>query len=61
MSAIDLQTNSAIEVIRGILDRLPDEASRQAVLERVLENRCRTCLDYSATGSFWCCYNSRGG
>ncbi len=60
-SAVELQTSAAIDVIRGILERLPDEVARLVVLERVLEKRCRKCLDYSADGSFWCCYESRGG
>lgn len=52
--------NAAVEVIRGILERLPDEAARKAVLKRVLENRCRKCLDHDPNNSFWCCYESRG-
>lgn len=61
MSGAELQTDAAIAVIRGILERLPDEVARQTVLERVLENHCRKCLAYDPNGSFWCCYDSRGG
>lgn len=54
------QINAAISVIQGILERLPDEAARKLVLERALDSRCRKCLDYDESGSFWCCYDSRG-
>jgi len=56
----EAQVNAVSKAIQEILWNLPDEASRRAVLERVLEKRCRKCLDYDADGSFWCCYDSRG-
>lgn len=59
-SAEDPTIAPAIDVIRGILERLPDEAARVLVLDRVLKNRCRKCLDYCPSGSLWCCYDSRG-
>ena len=59
-SEIELRTDAVVEVIQVILERLPDEEARKAVLERVLENRCRRCLDYDPSGSFWCCQDSRG-
>jgi hypothetical protein len=59
-SVTALQTNAAIEVIHGILERLPDEEARKTALEHVLKNRCRTCLDFNASGQFWCCVESRG-
>lgn len=49
----------ATDAIRKLLEPL-SENDRKAVLEYVLENRCRTCLDYSPSGDFWCCYDSRG-
>ena len=50
----ELQTNAAIEVISGILDRLPDEAARQDVLSRVLDKRCSLPLDdYEAVNLLW--------
>jgi hypothetical protein len=55
-------TNQAVyEEMKRLLDGLPDEASRGVVLMALLTNRCRKCLDYDPSGSFWCCYESRGG
>jgi hypothetical protein len=34
----ELQTDAAIAVIRGILERLPDDAARRTVIARVLDN-----------------------
>jgi hypothetical protein len=52
----------AVKVICTILEQLPDEETRKAVLKDVLKNRCPKCLDYDASGTgFWCCYDSRGG
>jgi hypothetical protein len=56
---MDAEIEAAAKAIQAILDLLPAEGERAAVLERVLKNRCRKCLDYSADGSFWCCYDSR--
>lgn len=39
-----MQIRATVEVIRGILARLPDEASRLAVLGAILDARCRKCL-----------------
>lgn len=58
--AKQMQTRAAVDVIRGILERLPDEASRQLALMGVLEDRCRKCFDFDPTRNFWCCYGSRG-
>ena len=55
-----LSNPSAVAALRAILDQLPDEEARKTVLKIVLESRCPSCLDYSPTGSFWCCYDSRG-
>jgi hypothetical protein len=52
---------ATIATIRELLEALLDEAARVAVLDAVLQNRCRKCLDYDPQGSFWCCYDSRGG
>ena len=52
--------DASVEVIQGILARL-SEQERRTVLSRVLENRCRKCLDHDPSGSFWCCYDSQGG
>jgi hypothetical protein len=57
-------TQATIGEIRKLLASLSDdsdESTRIAVLEKVLVNRCRRCLDYDERGSFWCCYDSRGG
>ena len=53
----------AAELAATILHLLAQEPEemRKAVLERVMKNRCPKCFDYSPSGSFWCCYNSRGG
>lgn len=48
------------EAILKMLEALPDERTRIEVLEQVLKNRCRRCLDYDPQGQFWCCYESRG-
>ena len=61
LDSVKVPPNAAIKLICVILERLPDEESRKAVLESVLKNRCRKCLDFDASGSFWCCYESRGG
>lgn len=55
-----LQTLAAVVVIKGILERLPDEEARKTVLEHLLKDRCRKCLDFNASGQFWCCVESRG-
>jgi hypothetical protein len=59
--SVERQIDAVVEAIQEALTCLPDETSRKAALARVLENRCRTCLDYDESGSFWCCYESRGG
>ena len=51
---------AALTRVREVLDALPDEAARIEVLEEVLKNRCKRCLDYDPRGQFWCCYDSRG-
>lgn len=51
---------ATLNAIQKLLDALP-EAARVEVLTAVLKNRCRKCLDYDESGSFWCCYDSRGG
>jgi hypothetical protein len=56
-----LNADGVVTAIRVLLAALPDDAARALVLERVLENRCRKCLDYDPSGQFWCCYDSRGG
>jgi hypothetical protein len=56
-----LNAEGVATAIRVLLAALPDDAARALVLERVLENRCRKCLDYDPSGQFWCCYDSRGG
>ena len=56
-----LNAEGVVTAIRVLLAALPDDAARVTVLGRVLENRCRKCLDYSPTGSFWCCHDSRPG
>ena len=61
LDSVKAQPNAAVKVICEILKQLPDEESRKAVLEGLLKNRCRKCLDYDAHNSFWCCYESRGG
>lgn len=54
-------TNQATyDEMKRLLDALPDENARTLVLMALLTNRCRTCLDYDPSGSFWCCYDSRG-
>ena len=57
------RTNQAdLDEIQKILSVLPDEQSRQGVLEALLVNRCRKCIDDNPRGGpFWCCYDSRGG
>jgi hypothetical protein len=47
---------ATIREIRALLAALPDEALRREVLEAILENRCRKCLDVDSS---WCCYESR--
>jgi len=34
--------------------------TKKKMLEAVLKNHCRQCLDYDPEGQFWCCYDSRG-
>jgi uncharacterized protein YfdQ (DUF2303 family) len=51
---------TTIAAIQALLEALPDEAVRIAILEEVLQNRCRKCLNHDPQGSFWCCYDSRG-
>lgn len=55
---------AAFDEIQRVLAGLPDEAARKDVLEALLVDRCRQCLDYdpnaTRTGR-WCCYDSRGG
>lgn len=58
---IALTNQSAFDEIQKILAALPDEDARKLVLIALLTNRCRKCLDYDESGSFWCCYDSRGG
>jgi hypothetical protein len=55
-----MTNQDAYDEIQKILAALPDEDARQLVLTAVLTNRCRKCLDYDPSGSFWCCYDSRG-
>ena len=55
-----MNTDTTVDAIRRLLEALPDEAARVEVLAKVLENRCRKCLDYDPNGQFWCCYESRG-
>lgn len=50
----------AIGRIQEALLQLDDEPARIRVLEIVLKNRCRKCLDRDESGQFWCCYESRG-
>jgi hypothetical protein len=50
----------AAEKILRVLESLPDEEARKAVLADVMKHRCPRCFDFSADGSFWCCYDSRG-
>jgi hypothetical protein len=49
----------AVGRIQEALDGLSEDERKEA-LEKVLENRCRKCLDYNPSGQFWCCYESRG-
>ena len=58
---IKLTHQSAYYKIMNIMEKLPDEDSRQLVLTALLSNRCRKCLEYDPNGQFWCCYDSRGG
>jgi hypothetical protein len=52
---------ATIAAIQALLEALPDEVTRVAVLGVILQDRCRKCLDHDPSGSFWCCYDSRGG
>jgi len=56
-----LTNQGAYDEIQKILASLPDEEGRKDVLFALLVNRCKKCLDYDPQGSFWCCYDSRGG
>ena len=56
-----LTNQGAHDEIQKILAMLPDEDARKTVLFAVLVNRCKKCLDYDPHGSFWCCYDTRGG
>lgn len=56
-----MRRDLAVTLIQEQLDKLPDDSERINVLEAVLKNRCRKCLDYDPSGNFWCCYESRGG
>lgn len=51
---------AAIDEIQKILAALPDDEACKIVLSALLTHRCRKCLDYDESGSFWCCYDSRG-
>jgi hypothetical protein len=56
------QTNqAAYDEIQKILAALPDEEARKGMLFLLLIDRCRKCLAYDPSGSFWCCDDSRGG
>ena len=57
---VALVVDSPVDAIRKILEALPDEAARISVLDRVLENRCRKCLDHDPRGHFWCCQFAEG-
>lgn len=58
---LKLTNQAAYDEIQKILAALPDEDARKNVLFALLVNRCKQCLDYDPQGSFWCCYDSRGG
>jgi len=58
--ALKVTNQAAYDEIQKILATLPDEEARKTVLFALLINRCRKCLDYDSSGSFWCCYDSRG-
>lgn len=58
---LKLPNQAAHDEIQKILAALPNEDARKLVLSALLTKRCRRCLDYDESGSFWCCYDSRGG
>lgn len=55
-----LTNQAAYDEIQKILATLTDEEDRKLVLMALLTKRCRKCLDYDESESFWCCYDSRG-
>ena len=58
---MEATNQAAYDEIQKILSSLSDDEARKLVLSALLTNRCRKCLDYDESGSFWCCYDSRGG
>lgn len=54
----ELTNQAAYDEIQRVLAKL-DEDAKTTVLFALLVNRCRKCLVYDPTGSFWCCYDSR--
>jgi len=47
-----------VDAIRKLLAELPNEEARAAVLEEVLQHRCRRCFDYQPNGFTWCCQDT---
>ena len=53
---------AAYDEIQRILASLPDEGARQVVLNALLVNRCRACLDYDPScGPPGPCHHARRG
>lgn len=59
-SRLTMPHEQTIDAIRKLLEALPSEDERKAVLAAVMKNRCPRCFDYDPQGQFWCCYDSRG-